>query len=504
MGNGFYVGAGGFVVGVLVRSFADFGFALPIFLLIVAGAIFILGKLVSPAGRPRRPAGPLIIPIFILTLALGILRYDLADRNRADPILDEKIGAQITLTGIINEEPDNREETTLLVVKLKEYHSADKKESPLKSRALVSAPHYPNFSYGDLVEIRGRLDRPKPFIAEGRDKAFNYPSYLAREQIYYLVYEPKLTLIERDRGNFLKGKLFLIKSKFLQAVGEVLPEPENSLLAGVLVGTKQSLGQTILDQFRRVGIIHIVVLSGYNLTVVASFIMKLFSPLPRRLPLALGAFSIILFAIMTGGGATVVRASFMVLIALLGKATGRPYAAGRALIIAGLLMLLHNPKILVFDPSFELSFLATLGLIYIAPIFERRLRFLTERFGIREITAATIGTQLAVLPLLLYQTGIFSLVSLPANLLVLPVIPPAMLFGFLAGLVSLLSPVVALPFAAVTYFLLVFVFSTAEQLGRLPFAAVTMKTFPFWLTVILYGLLVLFVWNANRRETLSR
>ncbi|MEK7147475.1 MAG: ComEC/Rec2 family competence protein, partial [Patescibacteria group bacterium] len=103
-----------------------------------------------------------------------------------------------------------------------------------------------------------------------------------------------------------------------------------------------------LEKFRTVGVIHIVVLSGYNITIVAEFIMRLLAFLPRAARLAGGALAIILFAVMTGGSATIVRASLMAILVVVARATGRIYGITRALLLAGFLMVLHNPKILVF------------------------------------------------------------------------------------------------------------------------------------------------------------
>lgn len=219
----------------------------------------------------------------------------------------------------------------------------------------------------------------------------------------------------------------------MDSISSVVPEPHASLLGGLVFGAKRSLGTELLDKFRTAGVIHIVVLSGYNVTIVADAIMRALSFLPQTFSMMFGGAGIILFAIMTGGNATIVRASVMALLVVIARATGRVYEITVALIVAGFLMILHNPKILAFDASFQLSFLATLGLVYLAPLLERYFHFVPKKFQIREFALSTTATQLFVLPFLLYRIGEISLVALPANILILAFVPLTMFFWFSCG-----------------------------------------------------------------------
>ncbi len=139
--------------------------------------------------------------------------------------------------------------------------------------------------------------------------------------------------------------------------------------------------------------------------------------------------------------------------------------------IAGFLMVLHNPMIVAFDPSFQLSFVATLGLITISPLLEKYFLWVTPRFGARDIVLATLSTQIMVLPLLLSMTGMFSVVALPANLLILPVVPFAMLFGFVTSLIVFVATSMAIPFAWITTLLLWYQLMVAKFFGALPFSS---------------------------------
>jgi competence protein ComEC len=254
----------------------------------------------------------------------------------------------------------------------------------------------------------------------------------------------------------------------------------------------------ILEEFRRAGVIHIVVLSGYNITIIADFLRRFFERifLLSRLTLvpalapAASIIGILLFVLMTGAEATVVRAAIMVLVVIAAKLFGRKYSAPRALIVAGFIMLLENPKVLVFDPSFQLSFLATLALIYVVPIVEKHLPFVTEKWGIRSIIATTLGTQLTVLPMLIYSVGDVSLVSLPANVLILLIIPYTMLLGFVATTLAYVSSLLAVPIAFVANLFLMWIISVAYFFGNLSFASIAVPNISPWIIFFIYIALV--------------
>jgi competence protein ComEC len=184
----------------------------------------------------------------------------------------------------------------------------------------------------------------------------------------------------------------------------------------------------------------------------------------------------------------------MALIAVFARATGRVYLAGRVLGVVALGMVLWNPFTLAFDPSFQLSALATLGLIAFTPVFDARLQWLPARFGLREIAVSTLGTQLAVLPLLLYQNGQLSPYALPANLFALAPVPLAMLLSFVASIGGMLFGSLATPLAFPAYALLWYIIAVAKFSSSLPFAAVSVGAFNAWLMFVAYAILFGGLW----------
>ena len=452
----------GFVSGIFLSSFVDFGSAFAgFFIFLGIGLLFISFWL-------DKKVIVFFAALFFLFAGLGIFRYDFSRQGKGNEFFENNVGAEVVFNGIIVDEPDERENNTRLVVETNGV------------RILVYAEHYPKFNYGEELEIRGKIKKPDNFLED-----FNWPLYLAKDNIFYEIFHPKIRFISSGNGFWLKERLFSLKRAFLQNISRVISSPHSALLGGLIVGSKEAMGKELLDKFRKAGIIHIVVLSGYNVTIVALAMMRVFSFLPQLFGVAFGSIGIILFALMTGASATIVRASIMALLVILARTTGRMHNITMALLVAGFLMLLHNPKILVFDPSFQLSFLSTIGLIYFSPLIEKKLEFLPEKWNIRELVIATLATQIFIFPFLLYKVGEISIVALPVNFLVLIFVPLTMLFGFLAGIFGFLSAIFSWPFAWLAYALLFYELKIVEAFSSLPFASIKLS-FPLWITVIIY------------------
>ena len=341
--------------------------------------------------------------------------------------------------------------------------------------------------------MRGKLQKPGiidlPAQAGGEDgkRPFDYGKFLAKDDIYHTLSFAEVSVLSSGHGNVIKDLLFKIKKSFVTKTKEILAEPYASLLSGLIVSGKVAMPKNILEEFQRAGVIHIVVLSGYNITIIAEFMRTVFRSARFSI------IGIILFVIMTGAEATVVRAALMVLTVILAKMFGRKFSPSRALLVAAFIMLLENPKILVFDPSFQLSFLATIALIYVVPIVEKYLKKVPEKLGLRTTIATTIATQVTVLPLLIYSIGNVSLVSLPANILILFFIPATMLVGFIATLIAYVSGVLALPFSYATHLLLAWILGVSHYLGNLSFASITIPPAPWWLVVLVYLVIIILI-----------
>lgn len=325
--------------------------------------------------------------------------------------------------GTVIEEPEYKDITLRLIIACGDF------------RIQATADRYIHVEYGDKVRVKGSISPVK------------YRGY----NDYYLNYA-KVEVI--DSTSSLQKILFNLKYSFLRNIKKVLGEPHASLAGGLVVGEKSALGKDLLDDFRHAGLIHIVVLSGFNITVIADALMRILVFMPLYGRIMIGSVGMVLFSILVGGGATVVRSTIMALIMLFAKAGGRKYVALQGLCIAGIAMGIWNPKTLLYDASFHLSFLATLAMITCAPWVEKKLYFLPEWFGFRGIISSTIATQIFVSPYLIYLMGSISLWGLVTNIFILPVIPPTMLFVFLSGVSGWIWSGLSFFFAIPAYILL--------------------------------------------------
>lgn len=471
--------------GIFIRSF--FAFEYLWLLGALLGVTFVLVGLI----QKEKFRHYFLFALLFSFAALGVLRFEISNTFAEKHALDSFAEKRVEARGVIAAEPDLRETNTKLTVRLSSLEG-----EKIDARVLVTTNLYPELFFGDEILVRGILAKPGTFSEGGRE--FDYAEYLAKDNIHYLFLFPTVSRVAQGKGSPIMHTLLAVKEKFLEAVSAVIPEPQNALGAGLVLGAKQSLGEEWLERFRISGLIHIVVLSGYNVTLVSDFVTKILSVFPKAVSISAGVAGIIAFAVITGASETTVRASIMALLVIFAGIIKRDYVISRALLVAGFLMLLHNPNVLVFDTSFQLSFLATLGLIYLAPLVEKYFLWVPVKLKLREIVSATIATQVFVLPLLLYTTGLFSLVSLPANLLVLPTVSFTMLFYFLTGLSGLLSPILSLPFAYASHALLSYQLFIADFFSSLPLSAVSVESFSTVLLAVSYTLLAFFIWRIKR------
>ncbi|MDO8521746.1 MAG: ComEC/Rec2 family competence protein [bacterium] len=470
----------GFLAGVFARSFFLLGSAVTGFAALLALASFLLAYIDETKRKPL-----IVIAVALLACAGGIWRMNSAVLI-GDPELTSRIETKVVIEGVISDEPDVRESNIRISLKADNFVSATN-TIPISAGVLVVAPRNTPVKYGDRVRAEGTLRLPKAFDT-GEGRQFSYPEYLAKDGIGYELAFAYVEKVEGDNeANVLKAGAISIKQSFLRGLERALPEPAGGLGGGITVGAKRGLGSDLNDIFITVGLVHVLVLSGYNITIVINAARFAFSRLPRLFYFSGAACIAILFALMTGGAASSVRAALMAMIAVLGRTTGRLYFASRVLGIVAFGMVVWNPFILGFDLGFQLSVLATLGLIWFTPIFSARLQWITAKFALREIAASTLGTQLAVLPLLLYQNGQLPLFSLPANLLALIAVPPAMAATAIASVAGLMAEPVAPIIAFPAYLLLTYIIEIAKFFASLPFASVAITAFSAWWMFLAYA-----------------
>src|SRR3989344_7585223 len=283
----FYSACFGFVFGVLLRSLLWANIYFAILLGVVSVALFLFFLLVSQNNWG------IMATIFVFTFSLGILRFHAADVLPFH-VYEQSIGEEISGEAEIIDEPDIRENNQKLIV--------EEDISGIKTKILITTGLEDHFKYGDKISFFGKIEKPENFITD-QGKEFDYINYLRKDEIYYIMNYAGIEIISSENGNKVKNILFLVKEKFLEKMNLAIASPENLLMGGLILGEKAAFSQELRQIFVDTGTIHIVALSGYNITIVAEWFVKLFSFLPyvsQNLGIGMGIFAILLLILMTG------------------------------------------------------------------------------------------------------------------------------------------------------------------------------------------------------------
>lgn len=415
-----------------------------------------------------------VIGLAGLVMILGSLRFK---QDFAQNDIAQFYGQKAQVTGIISSEPDIRSDKIYLTL-----GNLKVNEKSIHSKLLLTVNRFPEYEYGQKLSFETKISEPKEY------PDFSYKNYLSRFGIDAVAYMPKLSVAAGNFGNPVMREILLLKKKFTDRLSDILPEPQNSFLAGLLLGAKRTIPQTLTDQFNRTGTSHIVAISGFNITIIAAAMTWILQWLGvrRRFSFLFSVLAIVIFVVMTGASASAIRAGIMGILLLLALNVGRLSVAANSLAFTAVVMLAINPQILVFDVGFQLSFAALLGIIYISPVLEPHFSWLPQ--VLRQYFLATLSAQIFTLPILVFNFGQLSLVALLPNILVLPIVPVTMLFGFLTGLAGLIWLKLALPLAWVTYLLLTYIIKVIGLFASLPFAAVSMHI-SFWAVCVYYAII---------------
>ncbi len=474
------------------------------FWLLAAGLLLLAGLILRPwATRSRlKPQTYLAVLFAGVFLFLGGLRYQSAlPRIDAFHIAWYNDRAyDVLVTGWLVEPPDYRDGYTNLRLQVEAIDTGSG-DLPVEGLTLVRTFPNESYEYGERLRIRGRLMTPP------EDEEFSYREYLARQGIHAYMPRSEITLLPEVSGNPIARAIYRLKAHALEHVYLIFPDPEASLLAGILLGVDTGLSSDLQQAFKDTGTTHIIAISGFNITIIAGLFLTLFS---RTLGQTRGAIAavlgIVFYTFLVGADAAVVRAAIMGTLSLGARQFGRRNDGLYALLLSAAVMALFNPLIL-WDVGFQLSFFATLGLVLYAEPFQAWAVRLITRFNspgaARKIAAPlseyllfTLAAQLTTLPIMAYHFKRLSLVSLIANPFILPAQPAVMILGGIAVLLSLvwlplgaIAAFGAWPFAAYTIRLV-------ELFSQIPHGVIVMGDFSLWLVLLFY--LVLLTWTFGR------
>jgi competence protein ComEC len=476
--------------------------------LILVGVIPIAAILLWPRDRQMRLAA-----ICTLALLAAALRYQSALPDLDDPGLLAHYNDQgwVELEGMVDGYPDVRDTWTNLKMEA-ESIELDGERHPVRGTVLVRAPRFPEHHYGDRLRVSGLLETPPEF------EDFSYREYLARKGIYSYVNYAHVVKIESGQGSPFWAALFSVKDRARDVLTRLVPDPEASLLQGILLGIRSGIPVDLYEDYNTTGTSHIIVISGSNITFIAALFALAFRRLlgPRR-AYWLTIAGITLYVLLVGADAAVVRAGIMGVLFVTALALGRRSTAYVSLFATILVLTLITPLAL-WDVGFQLSFAATLGLILFAPaiqrVFERGLVRVSSpdrarqvlRF-LNEALILTLAAQILTIPLVIYHFGRFSLVAPLANLLILPAQPPIMGLGGAAaitGMAPFLEPV-ARAIAWVPWLLLAYTNAVVRWMAGWPVASIEIGRASAGWIVLVYASLLLLLWAwTRRREAVGR
>ncbi len=449
----------------------------------------------------------------VAALALGAMRLLLAE-----PQLNEHSLAtyndrgQSKMVGVVADEPDVRDSFIFYKLDAENLLLSDSGEIlAVRGAARVRGPRYPVYNYGDRLQIQGVLETPA--ILEG----FDYRDYLAHRGIHSQVSYAQIERLSGGEGSSWKRLMLSFKARAQATIGRILPEPEASLLTGILLGAEGGIPSDLKEDFKATGASHVIAISGFNISIISALMMTTLGRIltDRRLVAGIAILAVSVYTVLVGADAAVVRAAIMGIVALLGLMANRTGVALNTLAVAALLMMLLNPNILE-DVGFQLSVTATLGLIlYSKPLESVTHRLLASRFSseraeqivgwISEALLLTLAAQILTTPLILWHFGRLSVVSLLSNALILPIQPLVMVFGGAATLVGLAFEPLGRVVGWGAYPWLTWTIRAVEWTARFPHASVPFKLSDLGLLGVyaLIGLVsVLALLDLERRRSL--
>jgi competence protein ComEC len=437
-----------------------------------------------------------VISLLVVFLLFGLARVESEKLSEVKILEVNALNNQnISAEGEIFLMPEVKNGRQKIVLKnIKDINSG----SVIDGKVVVYTSEYPEYNFSDKIKIKGTIKIPENF------DSFEYRNYLFSKGVYYISYYPEIELVARNKSG-IYFQIIEFRKYAGDLVKKIFPQPQAGIVSAMTLGMKSGISDKVLDAFNKTGTRHIIAISGLHLTVIALILMYslLAVGLNRNHAFYFAVLGIAFFVTLVGFPSSAVRAAVMSGLVLLAVKIGRLSNAGNAIIFAGVLMLLYNPNWLRYDVGFQLSFAATLGIVYIFPklnsLFEKYSNFL----NIKTIFLITISAQLATLPIVINNFGNFSLLSVFANVLILPFVPMVMLGGFLVvavGSVNLfLAQVLSWPvWAVLSYQIAAIEFFSRIDLGYLSFEKISA-----WFIVFYYAILVLWLNYAGIRKTLT-
>jgi competence protein ComEC len=394
----------------------------------------------------------------------------------------------IALTGRVASPPDARDAGQQFILEVESLF--DGQERAMTGRVLAQVALTEDVRLGQRVRVGGFLYPP------GQSDRFSYADYLARQGVSSVLPNAWLEVLDAQAPPSLQGWLAELRQGAQATITRALPDPLAALLVGILLGNERLIDPALDDAFARVGAAHIVAISGFNMMLVAGVTQRLLQQITGRAGLSalMAIVFVLLYTLLVGGSAAVWRAALMASLLIVAPLLGRRTFLPASLAFVVLLLSLENPLVL-WDLGFQLSLAAILGIVTLAEPLSAGLRRLLRRVlpprwaeraaaWLNEPIAVSLAAQALTAPLIALSFERLSLVSLPVNLLVLPVQPYILILGGVAVLLApLLAPLAQLMLWGVGL-LLAWTIQVVRAFAALPWADVAWSPAPWGVTAL--------------------
>ena len=415
--------------------------------------------------------------IFIALIAgMLLMFFRVVNEFRGEEYIKQFYDKSVIVSGVIKGDPETEESTTKL--KLTDLCFGEETKQSVNGALFVSLGKNNKLSRGDEITLAGKMT-----------SGFGtYSGYL---------YKPIIKKWKRPKPGDL---IMRMRNWFADRIKSLVQEPQVNLGLSCLLGMKAGLPDDLDESLRTVGLVHIVVASGAHLSILVGVAKKIFGKISRLIGLIFSVLFILIFMCMVGWTPSILRAGIMTIISLVVWFVGRKIAAWRLILVVAAITLMFEPMFLI-DLGWLLSFASYAGIMIVGPGLTKFFYGNKKPDFVGSIIITTLAATLMTLPIVLYYYGTFSLISLIANLLILPTLPWAMGLVFANGVFAGI-PVIETIVAWCAERILDFHILVVDFFGGLKQFQVKIEPYQIWVfsiyVVILLSLVV--VWWRKKRK----
>lgn len=484
-------------VGLLLGFYQPVPFTLILFLLTVPAILLTLA---------RHNRKLFFYAFYLLAFLLGMARLQFLDMAiNEDSLANYQGNKQTYIQGVLDSEVTGKGRVIrfeLAEIKIK----IDQDWKEVKGRALVEVRRDREYKYGDLLYLEGAI---KPLAERGE-----YYRYLEKQGVSSWISFPRIKLLESGTGPWIIQRIYNLRLILSHSLSSFLPEPQGALAQGLLLGLRQEIPGELDRVFRNTGTTHLLAISGMNISIFAGMVMSLglwFFGRRHSLYLIFAFLLVWLYTFLAGMNPPVIRAAFMASAYFFAEYLGRPHSAAPALALSAIIMTAIDPLAL-WDVSFQLSFMAMLGLTFITPLFVKlRENIFQTSTGftnmpgsiktIWDMTSVSLGAILATLPLTAYYFNILPLAGLPATVFASLALPHVMIVSSLTALAGLIFTPLAQLFGWVDWLFLSYTIIAVKAFSFWPYFSITAKGDPLPFIVSYYVILTSAVWYFVNKKS---